>query len=49
MVLRIGEKWRGDWSGHDFDGRDGQQWLLTAVTGSSEELDELQAALDEED
>ena len=47
IILRIGQEWRGNWG--QIDGRDGYAWLMTAVTGTSAELDELQTLLEEED
>jgi hypothetical protein len=45
LVLRIGELWHGDWTGTTFDGRDGQQWLFTAIQGDDAELDSLARTL----
>ena len=45
LILRIGQLWRGDWSGSSFDGRDGQDWLTCAVSGDSDDLDELEQTL----
>lgn len=35
LLLRIGDLWRGDWSGSNFDGRDGKKWLY-AIAGDDE-------------
>jgi hypothetical protein len=43
-LKRIGALWRGDWSGHRFDGRDCQRWIETALYGSADDL----RVLDEE-
>lgn len=45
LIERIGTLWRGDWSGHRFDGRDGERWLTTAVYGDEAGLAELEAEL----
>lgn len=47
LVARIGALWRGDWSGHVFDGRDGQEWLDTAMGGNADDLRQLSDRLDE--
>lgn len=45
LVARIGELWRGDWTGHVFDGRDGQRWLNTAMGGNDTDLAQLEDEL----
>jgi hypothetical protein len=30
--------WRGDWSGHVFDGRDGERWLRNIAHGSDDDV-----------
>jgi hypothetical protein len=32
LLERIGAVWRGDWSGHNYDGRDGQRWIGLALS-----------------
>lgn len=44
-LRRIGLLWRGDWSGTVFDGRDGQRWIETALSGGTVELAGLLAEL----
>lgn len=34
----IATLWRGDWSGHVFDGRDGARWLQTVAGGDKAEV-----------
>ena len=45
LVARVGNLWRGDWTGHSFDGRDGQRWLDAAMGGNADDLDQLDAEL----
>lgn len=47
LVARIGNLWRGDWTGHRFDGRDGQRWLDAAMGGNADDLAQLAAELTE--
>ena len=46
LLERIGQLWRGDWSGHVFDGKDGQDWINRALYGNGEDLDALARELD---
>lgn len=45
LVSRVGALWRGDWTGHCFDGRDGQRWLDTAMGGDAADLAQLDTEL----
>lgn len=45
LLERIGELWRGDWTGHAFDGRDGQGWINTALHGDEADLKKLDTDL----
>jgi hypothetical protein len=45
LIERVGKLWRGDWSGHSFDGRDGQGWIHTALHGNADALRALNAEL----
>jgi hypothetical protein len=47
LLRRIGTLWRGDWSGYMFDGRDGQRWIETAISGAPGDLTALEAELKE--
>jgi len=41
LLMRVGDLWRGDWSGHSFDGRDGAGWIDRALHGDAEDLRSL--------
>lgn len=45
LLERIATLWRGDWSGHSFDGRDGHHWIMTALHGDAFQLAELDTDL----
>jgi len=45
LIREIAQLWRGDWSGHAFDGKDGCDWLTTALDGDADELAALAADL----
>ncbi len=45
LLDRIAELWRGDWSGHAFDGRDGRNWINAATHGDAAVLAELSGEL----
>lgn len=45
LLDRIATLWRGDWSGHAFDGRDGRNWINAATYGDAAALTELSAEL----
>jgi hypothetical protein len=45
LLDRIGNLWRGDWTGRSFDGRDGQRWITDATHGTETEMDVLDAEL----
>jgi hypothetical protein len=47
LLTRIGKLWRGDWSGREFDGRDGAGWINTALYGSADDLRALHHELAE--
>lgn len=47
FLERIADLWRGDWSGRVFDGKDGSSWIVTAVDGDAEALDQLDRDLSE--
>jgi hypothetical protein len=41
LLERIAQLWRGDWSGHVFDGKDGADWINTALHGDADALRKL--------
>lgn len=41
LLIRVAELWRGDWSGRVFDGRDGERWIMTALSGDEAALTKL--------
>ena len=41
VIEKVADLWRGDWSGREFDGKEGSWWLRTALNGSDEELAEV--------
>ena len=45
LLMRIAGLWRGDWSGHVFDGKDGANWIEAAVHGDADDLLQLQIDL----
>jgi hypothetical protein len=45
VIEKVADLWCGDWSGREFDGRDGAWWLMTALRGSDEELAEVRERL----
>lgn len=45
LLRRIGALWRGDWTGHVFDGRDGNRWITTILDGDPAALEQLDAEL----
>lgn len=47
LLRRIANLWRGDWSGTEFDGRDGKRWILAALDGDAGQLAELDRELTE--
>lgn len=47
LLRRIAELWRGDWSAMNFDGRDGNRWILCALDGDEDALAKLAQELTE--
>jgi hypothetical protein len=41
LIRRAASLIRGDWSGMDFDGRDVDDWIRTALDGTDEEVSTL--------
>ena len=37
-LVLIGRLWRGDWSGYNFDGRDGQRWINIVLADEETEI-----------
>lgn len=46
-LRKIAELWRGDWSGREFDGRTGHEWILTALDSTEQEVELLIKILQE--
>jgi hypothetical protein len=46
LLERIALLWRGDWSAHMFDGKDGHRWIITALKGTEPELVNLAQELE---
>lgn len=42
LFRRIGDLWRGDWSGSSFDGRDGKRWIDTILDGTDSQVDKIE-------
>jgi hypothetical protein len=45
LLERISQLWRGDWSGREFDGKDGHGWIQGALYGDADTLRKLDKEL----
>ncbi len=46
LLQLIGDMWRGDWTGSEFDGRDGSGWINVALSGEWDEVKNLTEKLE---